>query len=158
MKTIVTAENGNQNLLITREFDLPVESLFQAHVDPELIVQWMSNPYATAKLVKFEPKKHGSYHYESVDAAGKVVFNSHGVFHDIVPNTRIIRTFEMENGPFGIVLEFSEFESLGANKSRLTIHGIYESAAKRDELLKMPFREGMNMAHDKIQVIGENLK
>ena len=49
LKTKINAENGKQDLTITREFDLPVELLFKAHTEPELIEQWMSNPYAASK-------------------------------------------------------------------------------------------------------------
>ena len=34
-KTKVNAENGKQELVITREFDLPLELLFKAHAEPE---------------------------------------------------------------------------------------------------------------------------
>src|SRR6266540_4419535 len=107
-KTKVNAEDGKQELTITREFDLPLELLFKAYAEPELIEQWMSNPYATAKMLKFEGKKHGSYQLESTDAQGKVVFQANGVIHEFSPNKKIIRTFEMDNTPFGVQLEIYE--------------------------------------------------
>jgi len=157
-KTKVNAEEGIQDLMITREFDLPVELLFKAHSDPELIEQWMSNPYATAKALKFEGKKHGSYQLESTDANGKVVFKSNGTFHEFIPNKKITRTFEMENAPMGVQLEIYEFEKLTDNTSKLNMHVIFESVAIRDQLLKMPFAQGLNMAHDRIQEVMGKLK
>jgi uncharacterized protein YndB with AHSA1/START domain len=157
-KTKVTAEDGKQDLTITREFDLPVELLFKAHTEPEIIEQWMSNPYATSKLLKFEGKKHGSYQQQSTDANGKVVFSASGVFHDFIPNKKIIRTFEMENAHLGVQLEILNFEKLGDHKSKLTTHTIYESGALRDQQLKMPFAQGLSMAHDRMQEIVSKLK
>ena len=55
-KTKVHAEDGKQELFITREFDLPLELLFKAHADPDLLGQWMGT-----KALQFEPKKYGSY-------------------------------------------------------------------------------------------------
>ena len=55
-KTNVAAEEGRQDLTITREFDLPVELLFQAYVDPDIVEQWMDT-----KVLKFENKNHGSW-------------------------------------------------------------------------------------------------
>lgn len=158
LKTKVHAEDGKQDLMITREFDLPVELLFKAHAEPELIEQWMSNPYATAKMLKFEAKKHGSYQGESTDANGMVVFRSNGVFHEFIPNKKIIRTFEMESMPIGVQLEIYEFEKLTDNTSKLKMHTIFESVALRDQLLKMPFASGLSMAHDRIQEIIGKLK
>jgi uncharacterized protein YndB with AHSA1/START domain len=158
LKTKIKAEDGKQDLTITREFDLPVELLFKAHAEPALIEQWMSNPYATSKMVKFEGKKHGSYQQESTDANGKVVFKGSGVFHEFIPNKKITRTFEMENAPLGVQLELITFEKLTDNTSKLTTHTIYESVAVRDQLLKMPFAQGLSMAHDRIQEIMSKLK
>ena len=36
-KTKINAEDGKQELVITREFDLPLELLFKAYVDPTLL-------------------------------------------------------------------------------------------------------------------------
>ena len=40
-KTKIHAEDGKQELVITREFDLPLELLFKAYAEPELVEQWM---------------------------------------------------------------------------------------------------------------------
>jgi uncharacterized protein YndB with AHSA1/START domain len=152
-KTKIIAEDGRQDLVITREFDLPVELIFKAHVEPDLLAQWMSNPYSTAKVLKFEGKKHGSYQLESTDAQGKVVFRSNGVIHELNTNKTMTRTFEMENAPFGVQLEIYEFEPLTADTSKLTMHVIYESGEKRDQVLKLPFAQGLNMVHDRLEEI-----
>jgi uncharacterized protein YndB with AHSA1/START domain len=158
LKTKIHAEDGKQELVITREFDLPVELLFRAHAEPDILEQWMSNPFATAKVLKFEGKKHGSYQLESTDAQGKVVFRSNGVFHDFSLNKKIIRTFELENAPFGVQLEVYEFEPLTDNTSKLNMHVIYESVALRDQLLQLPFAQGLNMAHNRLQEVLLTLK
>jgi len=157
-KTKINAEDGKHDIVITREFDLPVELLFRAHAEPDILEQWMSNPYATAKVLKFEGKKHGSYQLESTDAQGKVVFRSNGVIHEFIPDRKITRTFEMENASFGVQLEVYEFEPLTADTSKLNMHVIYESVALRDQLLKLPFAQGLNMAHDRMQEILNTLK
>ena len=157
-KTKIAAEDGKHDMVITREFDLPVELLFRAHAEPDILEQWMSNPYATAKVLKFEGKKHGSYQLESTDAQGKVVFRSNGVIHEFSPDKKIIRTFELENAPFGVQLEVYEFERLTDDTSKLTMHVIYESVALRDQLLKLPFTQGINMAHNRLQEVLLTLK
>ena len=157
-KTKISAEDGKQDLVITREFDLPVELLFRAHVEPDIIEQWMSNPYATARVLKFEGKKHGSYQFESTDAQGKVVFRSNGVIHEFSLNKKIIRTFELENAPFGVQLEVYEFEPLTDNSSKLNMHVIYESGALRNQLMQLPFAQGINMAHNRLQEVLITLK
>ena len=146
-KTKVHAEDGRQELTITREFDLPLELLFKAYMEPEIVEQWMGT-----KVLKLENKKHGSYEFETTDPRGnKHRFN--GVIHEFSPNRKIIRTFEMENTPFGVQLEFLEFEELTDDKSKINMHVVYESVEQRDQVLKLPFLQGINMAHDRIQNI-----
>ena len=151
-KTKIDAEDGKQELVITREFDLPLELLFQAYVEPEIVEQWMGT-----KVLKLESKKQGSYQFETTDSKGnKHRFN--GVIHEFIPHRKITRTFEMENTPFGVQLEFYEFEQLTDDTSKLNMHVIYESVAQRDQLLQLPFAQGINMAHNRLQNIVSKMK
>jgi uncharacterized protein YndB with AHSA1/START domain len=152
LKTKIDAQDGKQELLITREFDLPVELLFRAYVDPEIVEQWMGT-----KVLKLESKKHGCYQFETTDPKGnKHRFN--GAIHDFAESHKITRTFEFENTPFGVQLELLTFEKLTDDTSKLTIHSIYESVALRDQQLQMPFAQGINMAHNRLQEIVSKLK
>ena len=135
LKTKVNAEDGKQELVITREFDLPVELLFKAYEDPEIVEQWM-----TSKVIKLESKKNGSYQLEKADDKGNVVFQANGVIHEFIPNRKITRTFEMSNTPYGVQLE------------------IYESVEQRDQVLQLPFAQGLNWAHNRIQEVLSKLK
>jgi len=152
-KTKIIAEEGKQDLLITREFDLPLGLLFKAHAEPDIVEQVMGT-----KVLKLESKKHGSYQYKTTNAKGNVVFQASGVIHEFVPNRKITRTFEMENAPLGVQLEIYEFEQLTDYTSKLNMHVIYESVALRDQVLKLPFAQGINMAHNRIQDIVIKLK
>ncbi|MDJ1504049.1 SRPBCC family protein [Xanthocytophaga agilis] len=152
-KTKVNAEEGKQELVITREFELPVELLFKAYIEPEIVEQWMGT-----KVLKLESKKHGSWQFETSDPQGNVVLKTNGVIHEFVPNEKITRTFEMENTPFPVQLEFLEFEKLTSNTSKLTMHVIYKSVELRNQMLRMPFAQGINMAHNRLQDIVSKLK
>jgi len=153
LKTKINAKNGQQDLVITREFDLPLELLFKAYTEPEIVAQWMST-----KVLKLENKKYGGYQFETSDPRGNVVFKANGVIHEHIPNERITRTFEMENSPFAAQLEFLDFESVSEEKSKLTMHVIYKSVDLRDQMLKLPFAQGINMAHNRLQDIVNQLK
>lgn len=152
-KTKVTAESGKQDLIITREFDLPVDLLFRAYAEAELVEQWMGT-----KVLKLESRTHGSYEFETTDHKGNVVFRANGAIHEFSPDKKITRTFEMVGAPFGVQLELLEFESLTDATSRLRMHVVYESAARRDLLLQQPFALGLNMAHDRLQDIAGKLQ
>lgn len=144
-KTKVRAEEGKQEIIITREFDLALELLFKAYEEPHLFEQWMGT-----KVLKMENRKHGSYAFET-SYNGEVVFRANGTIHEFIPNQRITRTFEMENAPFPVQLEFLEFEELTESSSRLTMHMLFKCVEDRNRLLSMPFAQGLNGAHNRLQ-------
>lgn len=152
MKTKINAEEGRQDLVITREFDLPLDLLFKAYVEPEIVEQWMGT-----KVVKLECKPHGGWQYETSDAQGNVVLKTNGVIHEFVPEQRITRTFQMENTPFPVQLEFLVFEELAENTSKLTMQIVYKSPADREAMLKLPFAKGINMAHNRLEQVVKQL-
>jgi uncharacterized protein YndB with AHSA1/START domain len=151
-KTKIHAEDGKQDLVITREFDLPLELLFKAYVEAEIVEQWMGT-----QVLKLECKKHGSYQFETTDPMGnKHLFS--GTIHGFEPNRSITRTFEMENTPFPVQLEFLEFDQLTDDTSKLTMKIVYKSVEDRENALKLPFAQGINMAHNRLEEIVNKLK
>jgi uncharacterized protein YndB with AHSA1/START domain len=151
-KTKIHAEDGKQDLVITREFELPIDLLFKAYTEPDIVAQWMNT-----KVVKLENKKHGGWRFETSDPSGNVVFRAHGTYHEFIVNEKIVRTFEMENTSFDVQLEFLEFTSLTPDTSKLTMHIVYRSVDLRDQMLQLPFAHGLNMAHNRLQKIVHNI-
>jgi uncharacterized protein YndB with AHSA1/START domain len=147
-KTKVHAEEGRQELTITREFNLPVALLFRAYSEAGIVAQWMGT-----KVVKLENHAHGCYRFETSGPDGNVLFSAHGTIHEVTPNERIVRTFEMENAGFDVQLEFLCFEPLTESTSRLTMQVIYKSAELRAAQLKLPFAFGLNMAHNRLEEV-----
>ena len=153
LKTEVHADEGKQELTITRQFDLPLELLFKAYEDPEIVAQWMGT-----RVVKLENRKHGGWRFETSDSKGNLVFQANGTIHEFIPNRKIVRTFEMENAGFDVQLEFLEFEKIDDDTSKLTMHIVFRSVELRNELLRLPFAQGINMAHNRLQEVMNKLK
>jgi uncharacterized protein YndB with AHSA1/START domain len=151
-KTKVHAENGKQELFITREFDLPLELLFRAYIDPEILEEWMGT-----KVLKLENKKHGSWQFETTDPGGNK-FRLSGVFHEFIPEQQITRTFEMENTGFGVQLEFLEFQALSEDSSQLNMHVIYRSVEDRDQYVQIGMVRGVELAHNRLQKTANKYK
>ncbi len=146
-RTKIHAEDGKQEILITREFDLPLALLFRAYEEPKIFEQWMGT-----KVLKWENKKHGSYAFET-SHNNNVVFKANGTIHEFVPNEKITRTFEMEDTFFPVQLEYLKFERITDNSSKLIMHIVFQSTEFRDQLLQMPFAQGIDRAHNRLQEI-----
>ena len=67
-KTVITAEQGKQELFVTREFDAPRELVFRAHTDPDLFVLWLGPRGLMTTLERFEPVSGGSWRFIQRDA------------------------------------------------------------------------------------------
>lgn len=144
-KTQIRAEAGQQELHITREFDLPVGLLFKAYTTPGIVEEWMGT-----KVLKLDNAPHGSYRFETTDPKGnKHGFN--GTIHEFVTDSKITRTFEMENTGFPVQLEYLDFEPLEEERSRLRMQIVYRSVAWRDKMLQLPFAQGLNWAHNRLE-------
>src|SRR6185503_2040069 len=108
-KTTVTAEDGKQELFITREFDAPRELLFRAHTDPELFVQWLGPRELTMTIDRLDVRNGGTWRYVSRDAAGNE-YGFHGVYHGTPSPDGIVQTFEFEGTAGHISLGTVTFE------------------------------------------------
>ncbi|WP_298733392.1 SRPBCC domain-containing protein [uncultured Chitinophaga sp.] len=151
-KTKVHAENNKQELLITREFELPVDLLFRAYTDPAILEEWMGT-----KVLKLETEKYGRWQFATTDPTGNTLRLS-GVFHEFIPERQITRTFEMENTGLGVQLEFLEFRPLGEDSSKLNMHVIYRSVEERDKYVQIGMVRGVELAHNRLQKAANKFK
>ena len=101
----------------TREFDAPVEALWNAHRDPDLVRQWLGPRGYEMDIERWDFTTGGGYRYTHRD--GDNVYGFHGTFHTIRDNDLAIQTFEFEGAPDEVAIEFMRFVDLGDGRSRL---------------------------------------
>ena len=144
-KTKLDAPAGKPELLILRDFDLPIDLLFRAYTEADIVEEWMGN-----KVLRLDNFPQGAWRFEATDPKGNVhKFN--GTIHEFVPESKITRTFEMEGAGVGIQLEFIEFEALTEDTSRLRMHIVYRSVEHRDKMIQFGMDWGMNAAHNRLE-------
>ena len=150
-KTIVTAEPGTHEIVITREFDASRELVFKAYTDPELYPQWVGPREFTMNLETFEPRNGGSWRYISRDDAGNE-FAFHGVNHEVSAPERIVSTFEFEGLPEKghVALETVRFDSLPGDRTKITAQSVFQSVADRDLMLQSGMERGVNEGHNRL--------
>lgn len=150
-KTEINAQPGQQGYTITREFDAPRELVFQAHVDPKLIVQWLAPRGLEMTLERFEPKPGGEYRYLHTDPQGNAS-SFYGVFHDVTAPERLIQTFEYLGLPERghVCLSTQTFQALAGNRTRLTIVEVYQSGADRDAMLASGMESGTQEVYERL--------
>jgi len=139
----------------SREFDAPVEALFRAHAEPELVKQWLGPHGLEMRIEEWDFKTHGGYRYVHSTEHGDFRFN--GTFHTVRHNEFIIQTFEFEGAPDMVNIEFMWFEDLGGSRSRLRGRSICPNTEARDALLSSGMEGGMTEGYEKLDVLLKSL-
>ena len=139
----------------TREFDAPVQALFRAHAEPDLVKQWLGPHGLEMQIEEWDFKTHGGYRYVHSNEHGDFRFN--GTFHTVRENEFIIQTFEFEGAPDMVNIEFMWFEDLGNGRSRLRGRSICPNTEARDGLLSSGMEGGMTEGYEKLDVLLKSL-
>jgi uncharacterized protein YndB with AHSA1/START domain len=82
---------GSPLVEVTRTFHAPVEQVWQAWSDAELVKQWWGPEEFTCPEARLDFKEGGTYLFAMKGPDGKVVWSG-GIFEEIVPNQRIVWT------------------------------------------------------------------
>lgn len=157
-RTQITAEPGQQQILIGRMFDAPRELVFEAFTDPKHLVQWLGPRELVMSVDVFEPRSGGSWRYIHKDKNGNA-YAFHGVFHEVQSPERIIQTFEFEGLPEKghVTLETVKFESLSDGKTRVIMLSVFQSVADRDAMLQSGMERGVVEGHERLDELFEKL-
>lgn len=150
-KTIVTAEPGKQEVLVTREFEAPRHLVFKAFTTAELYARWVGPRMLKMRIEKFEPYSGGSWRYISTDPAGNE-FGFHGVTHEVTAPERIIGTMEFEGLPEKghVVLETVRFTELPGNRTQVTVQSVFQSVQDRDGMVGAGMEYGVQESHQRL--------
>jgi uncharacterized protein YndB with AHSA1/START domain len=132
---------------IVREFDAPVEKVFRAHTDPELVRQWLGPPRHEMIIDHWDCRRGGSYRY--VHASDGNEFGFHGCFHDVAP-TRIVQTFTFEGFPEQVALETLVLEDLGDGRTRLVAQSLVDSFEARDAFVSSGMEGGVREGYERL--------
>jgi uncharacterized protein YndB with AHSA1/START domain len=132
----------------TREFDAPVEAVFNAHRDPELVRQWLGPRGYEMQVERWDFTSGGGYRYTHRDANGEYGF--YGSFHEVRENERIVQTFTFDGWPDGVSLETLTFIDLGDGRTRLEGLSVFDSMAARDGMLSSGMDTGVIQAYEQL--------
>ncbi|QTX05607.1 SRPBCC family protein [Agromyces archimandritae] len=147
----ITAPEGLPFIETTREFDAPVEALFRAHEDPELVTQWLGPNGYEMKVERWDFVPQGGYRYIHTDPDGNDwAFN--GTFHSVRPDFAV-QTFEFEGYPDVVAIETMAFEDLGEGRSRLVIHSTYPSVEARDGMVQSGMETGLTEGYARLDAL-----
>jgi uncharacterized protein YndB with AHSA1/START domain len=145
----ITAEPGSLQILVEREFDAPAEVLFRAHVDPELLKQWMGPDDLSMEIPTFEPRDGGRWDWVFTAPDGDVQ-RFHGVTHGTPSfENGIMGTFEWLGLPGHVSFQTMTFEEHDG-RTTLRSNSVFQTLEDRDGMIATGMESGMNQGYAKL--------
>ena len=123
-EAIIEADPEIPVVRIFREFDAPPELVYRAHVDPELVKQWMGPRSIDMDIEKWDLRTGGEYRLNFGDG-----MDFFGRYIEVTPPSRIVWTNE-EGGENGSVTTVT-FEEKGG-QTLLVMSELYPSKEALD--------------------------
>jgi uncharacterized protein YndB with AHSA1/START domain len=147
-ETQIVADPDVPLVRIVREFDAPPAKVFRAHVDPDLVVQWLGPRDLTMTIDHYDCRTGGSYRY--LHTRGDDEFGFHGSFHEVRPDELIVQTFCFEGFPDQVALERLVLEDLGNGRTRLTATSLVDSFEARDAFVASGMEGGVREGYERL--------
>jgi uncharacterized protein YndB with AHSA1/START domain len=145
---ILKAEPGQSFIEFTREFDAPVDAVFRAHAEPDLLKQWLGPRDYDTEIERYDFRTGGSYRYLQRD--GENVYAFHGVFHVVRENDFAVQTFEFEGVPDVVSLDSMHFEDLGGGRTRLSGRSAFPSLEAAQGMIASGMERGMAEGYERL--------
>jgi uncharacterized protein YndB with AHSA1/START domain len=145
--TVIT-EPAERVLIIERVFNAPRELVFKCWTEPEHLARWMGPKGFSSTILACELREGGNYRTHMRGPDGEEHWE-HGVFREIVPPERIVRTFcwtDADGRPTRpetlLTVTFADLDG----RTRLTLRqAVFESVTACDE-----HRRGWSSSLDKL--------
>lgn len=146
---------SDTELHIEREFNAPAELVYNAFLNPDLIVQWWGPRKYTTTVDKLEPFVGGKWRFIHKNEEGEFAFR--GEFKELDPYTKISYTFEFEPMEGHILLETAVLEELNG-KTMVKITDTFSSKEDRDGMIQSGMEEGMSESYERLDELLEKMK
>ncbi|HEV8535414.1 MAG TPA: SRPBCC family protein [Candidatus Limnocylindria bacterium] len=139
--------SSDREILITREFDAPREVVFKAMTDPDLIPRWWGPRKYKIVVDKMDVRPGGAWRFVLTGPDGTEQ-GFRGEYREIVPNERIVQTFEWEPMAGHISVETATFTE-HEGRTLLTNRTSFSSKEDRDGMIQSGMESGLRETHER---------
>jgi uncharacterized protein YndB with AHSA1/START domain len=148
-KTVITAEPGMPQIIVTREFGAARDLVFRAYTEPELLTQWLGPRDLVLTVERYDIRDGGRWRYVHTDRAGHD-YGFHGVFHGDPSPQAIVQTFEFEGAPGHVKLDSTTLEQRGGTTLVRTVSA-FTSVADRDAMVASGMERGARDSAERLE-------
>jgi uncharacterized protein YndB with AHSA1/START domain len=153
---VVIDDDGTHGISIVRDFDHPVDAVYRAMTDPDLIGRWMGpRGYDNVELTN-DARHAGTWTLVQRGPDGDQ-FAFRGVFHGDPSPDLTVRTFEWLGLPGHVSLETLRIEDLGDGRCRVHNSSVFLSTADRDGMRDNGMDRGVREGFERLDEVLESL-
>jgi uncharacterized protein YndB with AHSA1/START domain len=153
MSKLSLKTEGDQIIIVKRRFEAAPEEVYRAHMEPELLQQWMLGPEGWSMPVCInEAKAGGKIRYEWSDGKGAGFFLT-GEFIELDPPRRIVHVERMhlpDPTPDNRVETTFNAEGTG---TLMVMRMTLPDAATRKAMLESGMEHGMEASYERLERI-----
>jgi uncharacterized protein YndB with AHSA1/START domain len=143
---------------LTRVFNAPRDLVFRTMMDPALIPQWWGPRRYKTVVDRMDVRIGGTWRFGNIaEDGGEHWFR--GEYREIVPNERVVQTFEYEPFAGQVSVETMTLEDLGDGRTRVRVRAVYPSKEAADAMLAGGAMEsGARETYDRLEELLANQK
>jgi uncharacterized protein YndB with AHSA1/START domain len=145
---ITTTLPSDTEITMSRTFDAPRHLVWAALTQPEHVKRWWGRGNPLDVTLDFRPG--GSYRF--VEHADGNEYAFRGEIREIVPEERVVQTFEFEGMPGHIAVETLTLEEKDG-KTTVTNTSSFSSKEDRDGMLSSGMETGANASYDALAAL-----
>lgn len=136
---------SDREIHIERIFQASQARLWQAYTDPAHVKQWWGRGHPLT-VEQFDLRPGGHWRVVERTPTGEV-HGFEGRFRAIAPPDRLEMTFDWDGAPGHVSVQTITFTALDADRTRVTTHVQFLTAAERDAMLTAGMEGGMNESY-----------
>jgi uncharacterized protein YndB with AHSA1/START domain len=135
---------SDRDIQIERVFDAPVDAVWRAHTEAELLAQWWGRGNKL-DIEVLDVKPGGKWRF--VEHSEGQTHGFGGTFREIVPQQRMSQTFEYDGMPGYVSLAIAEFEDLGDGRTKVKSSMLFWTPEERDGMAEAGMQGGMDQSY-----------
>ena len=151
-EAIIEADPDIPVVRISREFDAPRALVYRAHVDPELVVQWLGPRSLDMEITTWDMRTGGEYRYTAL-RNGEPIAHFYGSVHRVWDDEKIIQTFGFEEMPEAVSLDTLVLHDLGNGRTRMEITSVVDSMEAQAGMIASGMETGINEGYAKLDAL-----
>ncbi len=140
----VVTTPADREIRVERVFNASRERVWAAYSRIEQLAQWWGRGNQL-DIERWEFRVGG--HWRFVERADGESHGFEGRFREIVPQERIVQSFEWDGMPAHITIDAASVEELGDGRTRVVTIRQFHTPEERDGMLQSGMAEGLNASY-----------